>query len=129
MSLCLYVLNRAPFEKRYARFTDRAYRRSAVDKAVLLEPVPGSHNYCSYQSVLANSFHLISEQMAQRCLYYCILYRYVSLPMLCFVCRVDNMYLSSLDTGISDTTTIDANVMLSAPTVRRATNIAISGTA
>ena len=59
--------NRAPFEKRYARFTDRAYRWSVLDKALLLEPVPGSRNYCCYQNVLANSFHLISEQMTQRC--------------------------------------------------------------
>ena len=61
--------NRVPFEKRYGRFTDRAYRWSAFDKTLLLDPVPGSRNYCSYQSVLANSFHLISEQMTQRCCY------------------------------------------------------------
>ena len=59
--------NRVPFEKRYGRFTDRPYRWSALDKALLLEPVPGSRNYCCYQNVLANSFHLISEQMTQRC--------------------------------------------------------------
>ena len=60
------VTNRVPFEKRYARFTDRAYRWSALDKALLLKPVPGFRNYCSYQSNLANSFHLMSEQMTQR---------------------------------------------------------------
>ena len=59
--------NRVPFEKRYGRFTDRACRWSARDKALLLEPVPGSRNYCCYQNVLANSFHLKSEQMTQRC--------------------------------------------------------------
>ena len=59
--------NRVPFEKRYVRFNDRAYRWSTLDKTLLLEPVPGSRNYCSYQSVLANSFHLISEQVTQRC--------------------------------------------------------------
>ena len=48
--------------------------------------------------------------------------------MLCFVWRVDNIYLSwTLE--ISDTTTVGTNVMLSAPTVRRATDIATFGTA
>ena len=28
--------------------------------------------YCSYQNVLANSSHLISEQVTRHCLYYCV---------------------------------------------------------
>ena len=70
-----------------ALLTELTYRWSALDKALLVERVPGSRTYYSYQSVLANSFHLISEQMTQRC---CIPYTYVGAYLhQCYVLYVE----------------------------------------